>query len=101
MTKTKSVIVLEDLHVRGMQRNKWLAFSISDAGMAELRRQLTYKSEWYGSRLVVAARSFPSTQMCSGCGARNEQVRGHERLKERSARGETRRSTSKDVLVWT
>jgi putative transposase len=53
------VIVLEDLHVRGMQRNKQLALSISDAGMGELRRQLAYKSDWYGSTLVVADRNRP------------------------------------------
>jgi putative transposase len=43
LARTKSVIVLEDLQVRGMQRNKQLALSISDAGMGELRRQLAYK----------------------------------------------------------
>lgn len=68
LARTKRVIVLEDLHARGMQRNKHLALSISDAGMGELRRQLAYKSEWYGSTLVVADRWFPSSKLCSGCG---------------------------------
>ena len=68
LARTKRVIVLEDLHVRGMQRNKHLALSISDAGMGELRRQLAYKSEWYGSTLVLADRFFPSSKLCSGCG---------------------------------
>jgi len=68
LARTKRVIVLEDLHVRGMQRNKHLALSVSDAGMGELRRQLAYKSEWYGSTLVVADRWFPSSKLCSGCG---------------------------------
>jgi putative transposase len=68
LARTKRVIVLEDLHVRGMRRNKHLALSISDAGMGELRRQLAYKSEWYGSTLVIADRFFPSSKLCSGCG---------------------------------
>jgi putative transposase len=68
LARTKSVIVLEDLHVRGLQRNKHLALSISDAGMGELRRQLSYKSEWYGATLIVAHRFFPSSKLCSGCG---------------------------------
>jgi putative transposase len=68
LARTKSVIVLEDLHVRGMQQNKRLALSVSDAGMGELRRQLTYKSEWYGSTLVIADRFYPSSKLCSGCG---------------------------------
>jgi putative transposase len=84
LTKTKSVIVLEDLHVRGMHRNKHLARSISDAGMGELRRQLAYKSEWHGSRLIVADRFFPSTQLCSGCGALNEQLKGYGGLSKRT-----------------
>ena len=37
LTRTKSVIVLEDLHIRGMQQNKHLALSVSDAGIGELR----------------------------------------------------------------
>lgn len=68
LAKTKSVIVLEDLHVKGMQRNRSLALSISDAGMAELRRQLVYKCNWYGSTLITAERFYPSSKLCSSCG---------------------------------
>jgi putative transposase len=68
LTKTKSVIVVEDLHVSGMKRNKSLALSIGDAGFGELRRQLEYKSTWYGSTIVVADRWFPSSKTCSACG---------------------------------
>jgi putative transposase len=86
LTKTKSLVVLEDLHVKGMQRNRSLALSMGDAGLGELRRQMAYKATWYGSRVVVADRFFPSTQLCSGCGTLNEQVRGFEGLKERTFR---------------
>jgi putative transposase len=68
LARTKSVIVLEDLCVKGMQRNRHLALSIGDAAMGELRRQLTYKSEWYGARLIIADRFHPSSKTCSGCG---------------------------------
>ena len=68
LAKTKSVIVLENLRVCGMLRNRHLALSISDAGMGELRRQLTYKSVWYGSILVIANQFFPSSKLCSSCG---------------------------------
>jgi putative transposase len=80
LARTKSVIVLEDLHLRGMQRNKHLALSISDAGMGELRRQLTYKSTWYGSRVVVADRFFPSSKLCSGCGVIKDTFTLRERV---------------------
>lgn len=68
LARTKSVIVVEDLHLRGMVKNRHLALSISDAGMGEIRRQLAYKSEWYGAQLVVADRYYPSSKLCSGCG---------------------------------
>jgi hypothetical protein len=45
-----------------MVRNRRLARALSDAGVAELRRQLGYKTAWYGSRLVVADR-FVSIQV--------------------------------------
>jgi putative transposase len=87
LARTKSVIVLEDLHVRGMQRNKHLALSISDAGFAELRRQLAYKSEWYGSTLIVADRWFPSSKLCSGCGIIKDTLSLSERVYECDACG--------------
>jgi hypothetical protein len=63
------VIVLEDLHVRGMQQNKRPALSIRDAGIGERRGQLAYKSEWCRSTLIVADRFYPTSKLCSGCGA--------------------------------
>lgn len=80
LAKTKSVIVLEDLHVRGMQQNRHLALSLHDAGFGELRRQLAYKSEWYGSTLVVADRFYPSSKLCSGCGTIKDTLSLGERV---------------------
>jgi putative transposase len=87
LARTKSVIVLEDLHVKGMQRNRSLALSIGDAGMGELRRQLAYKSEWYGARLVVADRFFPSSKLCSGCGTIKDALGLSERVYDCTACG--------------
>lgn len=64
-----STVVIEDLSVKGMMRNRHLARSISDAGWAEFRRQLTYKLEMTGGQLIVADRWFPSSKACSDCGA--------------------------------
>jgi putative transposase len=80
LARTKSVIVLEDLHVKGMQRNRSLALSVSDAGIGELSRLLAYKSEWYGSRLVLADRFFPSSKTCSGCGMLKDTLSLSERV---------------------
>jgi putative transposase len=42
---------------------------VSDAGFGEIRRQLTYKTQWNGGRVEVADRWFPSSRTCSGCQA--------------------------------
>jgi putative transposase len=62
------VIVVEDLNVSGMVRNRRLARAISDCGWAEFRRQLEYKCERYGRRLIVIDRWYPSSKTCSACG---------------------------------
>jgi IS605 OrfB family transposase len=72
-------VVVEQLNVAGMVRNRRLARAISDTGMALLRRQLAYKSTWYGSRLVVADRFYPSSKTCSGCGWVKAKLRLAER----------------------
>ncbi|GAB3831680.1 IS607 family element RNA-guided endonuclease TnpB [Dactylosporangium cerinum] len=66
---TYGTVVVEDLHVAGMLRNRRLARHIADAGFAEFRRQLAYKTVWNGGRLVVADRWYPSSKTCSRCGA--------------------------------
>jgi putative transposase len=68
LAKTKPVIVVEDLAVKNMARNKHLSRHIADAGWSEFRRMLEYKTKWYGSRLVVAPRFYPSSRRCSECG---------------------------------
>ncbi len=68
LVRNVDTIVVEDLHVAGMLRNRRLARRIGDVGWAEIRRQLTYKSERAGVRLVVADRWFASSKTCSGCG---------------------------------
>ncbi len=81
------VIVVEDLAVANMTRRKpgagrggrGLNRALADAGLAELRRQLGYKTIWYGSRLIVADRWYPSSKACSGCGGRKPSLRLAER----------------------
>lgn len=69
LAATYATVVVEDLKVAGMLRNRRLARHNADAGFAELRRQLNYKTQWSGGQLVVADRWYPSSKTCSGCGA--------------------------------
>jgi putative transposase len=61
-------VTVEDLNVAGMLANHCLARRLSDAALAELRRQLTYKARWYGTVLHEADRWYPSSKTCSACG---------------------------------
>jgi transposase len=62
------VTTVEDLQVVGLVRNRHLARAISDQGWSEFHRQLSYKCQWYGGRLLVAPRFYPSSKRCSECG---------------------------------
>jgi IS605 OrfB family transposase len=69
LAREYGTVVVEDLNVSGMLRNRRLARVVADAGFAEVRRQLDYKTRWNGSVLAVADRWFPSSKTCCGCGA--------------------------------
>ncbi len=73
-------IVVEDLHVAGMIRNRRLAKHVADASFGEFRRQLEYKAAWSGGTVIVADRWFASSKTCSDCGA----VRAKLALSERT-----------------
>ena len=79
LAKSHKIVVVEDLNVKGMIRNRKLSLSIADVGWGEFRRQLKYKCEWYGSTLVEAPRFFPSSKLCSNC----ECIKKNQTLAER------------------
>jgi len=79
LAKSHGVIVIEDLKVRNMVRNSKLGRHIIDMGWGEFRRQLEYKTKWYGSELLVADKFFPSSKTCSGCGNVKDELRLSER----------------------
>lgn len=69
IVKTKpSKIVLEDLNVSGMMKNKHLSKAIADSKWYEFRRQILYKAELYGIEVILADRFYPSSKTCSCCG---------------------------------
>ncbi|RYG92503.1 MAG: transposase, partial [Alphaproteobacteria bacterium] len=80
LTRKASVLVVEDLNVAGMMKNRTLAQAIGDASFGELRRQLTYKSQWRGVEVVVAPRFFPSSKTCHVCGTVNADLKLSQRV---------------------
>lgn len=73
------VIYIEDLHVKGMMKNRHLAKSIADAGFGEFARQLKYKCTW-GKRVVIQIGRFePSSKLCHKCLVKNNDLKLHHR----------------------
>ncbi|MEO1673778.1 MAG: RNA-guided endonuclease TnpB family protein, partial [Cyanobacteria bacterium J06631_2] len=68
LVRSNSLIAIEDLAIRNMVKNHKLARSISDAAWGEMFRQLEYKCDWYGRKLVKIDRFFPSSKRCNHCG---------------------------------
>ena len=68
LVRDHDVIVIEDLAVKNMVRNRSLAKAISDCGWGTFRQMIEYKAAKAGRRLIVAGRWYPSSKTCSACG---------------------------------
>ena len=75
LIRNYDVICIEDLNADGMRRNHHLAKAVSDVSFAEFRRELEYKAMWYGKKISVVDRFFPSSQLCSCCGYQNKDTK--------------------------
>lgn len=73
-------IVIETLRPGNMVKNHSLAQAVSDVSFSEIKRQLTYKSQWFGKELILANQWFASSKICSGCGHKKETLSLKERF---------------------
>lgn len=74
LIRENQAVAIEDLTVRNMVANHSLARSISDASWRRFRTMLEYKADWYGRDLMVVDRWYPSTRICSECGALHDKL---------------------------
>ena len=80
LCRENQAISIEDLHVKGMIKNKHLSRAISDMGWGECRRQLAYKAPLYESQLNIIGRFEPSSKTCHRCKAVKQVLTLGERL---------------------
>ena len=70
--KNHDIICIEDLNTKGMLRNHKLAKSISDVSWSSFVSKLQYKADWYGRKIIKVDKWFPSSQICSNCGHKDD-----------------------------
>ena len=80
IAKTSGIVAVEDLHVKGLIRNRCLSRSFSDAAVGTLLDLLESKVPRQGGMLLKVDRFFPSSQLCHCCGTRKEDLRLADRL---------------------
>lgn len=73
-------IVVEDLNVKGMMKNKHLSAKIADCSFYEIYRQLEYKCKWNDIEFIVADRWYASSKICSNCGNKKPKLSLSERV---------------------
>lgn len=75
-----SFICIENLNVSGMMKNKHLSKAVQQQSFYEFRRQIEYKSVWNNITVIIADRFFPSSKMCSRCGAIKKDLKLSDRI---------------------
>lgn len=79
LTQNYKDIIIEDLDISEMLKNKNLSRSILDGGWYEFRRQLSYKGNWRKNKIFIADKWFASSKQCSSCGHRKDSLKLSER----------------------
>lgn len=81
IVKTKSSrVVMEDLNIKGMMKNKRLSKAIAEQCLYDFKTKMKYKCEFYGIKFVEADRYYPSSKLCSCCGSIKKDLKLSDRV---------------------
>lgn len=80
LNRKPKFIVLEDLNVRGMMKNMYLARTVQEQSLYEFYRQTQYKCDWNNIQFITADRYFPSSKLCSCCGNIKKDLKLSDRI---------------------
>lgn len=80
IVQKNAAIAVESLNVKGMFRNRHLAYALSDAAIGEILEQLKYKAAWHGRDIREIGRWTPSSKRCSCCGQIKDKLTLSERF---------------------
>ena len=80
INRKSKYIVLEDLNVRGMMKNRHLAKAVQEQCFYEFYRQIQYKCDWNNIQFITADRYFPSSKLCSCCGNIKKDLKLSDRI---------------------
>lgn len=69
------IIVIENLNIKGMIEEKKISKHLTNVSLGEICRVLEYKSNKYGKKYIQIDSYYPSSQICSKCGYKNEEVK--------------------------
>ena len=75
LIEENDIIVTEDLDVKGMQKNHYIAKGLNENPISEIIRVLKYKANWKNKKLIQIDRYYPSSQICSICNYQNKEVK--------------------------
>ena len=75
LIKENDIIVTENLDVKGMQKNHYVAKGLNENPISEIIRVLKYKANLNNKKLIQIDRYYPSSQICSSCNYQNKDVK--------------------------
>ncbi len=75
LVKENDIIVTENLDVKSMQKNHYVAKGLNENPISEIIRVLKYKANWNNKKLIQINRYYPSSQICNICNYQNKEVK--------------------------